>query len=724
MDYQSMFQNLNKEQKSAVVLIENPVRIIAGPGSGKTRVLTTKIAYLIDVIGIKPYRILALTFTNKAANEMKERLRSLIGEEKANKSFISTFHSFCYFFLREEIHHLQKFDNNFNILDGIDQDNILKEIYKKYEISKSDISYYFAKNFISYNKNNNISSEDLIKDINDFSDPLEINKIKIYFEYQKLLMSSNALDYDDLLIYTKQILDTFSDIKIKWSNKFDYFLIDEFQDTSKIQYEIINAIAINNNLTIVGDPDQTIYSWRGADISFINNFDSLYKNSSTVTLVQNYRSTKNILKVANNLIKFNSNRLVKNLITENELGDKVEYYKAYSSENEAKWVYSQITKLKNNNYQLKDIVILYRSNYYSRSIEDLLATKAIPYKMIGGQKFYEREEIKNCLAFLRCIYKPNDISLKRIINVPSRKLGDETLKKLINFAENRDMSLWESWEKYIEFIDISNDKKTSLVTFIHQLKKYQSLIENKKEEKIGDILFKFLNDIGYISMLENYKDNLSISKIENINELISSINKWEETNPESSIEDYLNSISLEQIENKNNIANSLTLMTIHAAKGLEYKVVFVIGLNEGVFPSSKVIQADDENGESFGMEEERRLAYVAFTRAQEKLFISSASDPYSEYKKSYSNKPSRFIYESGLDLNEVTYNEESSKLSLDDYMKSNPNDFEIGERIIHSVFGKGIVLDIKGDSIIIEFEEKKFGIKQLLKNHKSLEKAT
>lgn len=724
MDYQSMFQNLNKEQKSAVVLIENPVRIIAGPGSGKTRVLTTKIAYLIDVIGIKPYRILALTFTNKAANEMKERLRSLIGEEKANKSFISTFHSFCYFFLREEIHHLQKFDNNFNILDGIDQDNILKEIYKKYEISKSDISYYFAKNFISYNKNNNISSEDLIKDINDFSDPLEINKIKIYFEYQKLLMSSNALDYDDLLIYTKQILDTFSDIKIKWSNKFDYFLIDEFQDTSKIQYEIINAIAINNNLTIVGDPDQTIYSWRGADISFINNFDSLYKNSSTVTLVQNYRSTKNILKVANNLIKFNSNRLVKNLITENELGDKVEYYKAYSSENEAKWVYSQITKLKNNNYQLKDIVILYRSNYYSRSIEDLLATKAIPYKMIGGQKFYEREEIKNCLAFLRCIYKPNDISLKRIINVPSRKLGDETLKKLINFAENRDMSLWESWEKYIEFIDISNDKKTSLVTFIHQLKKYQSLIENKKEEKIGDILFKFLNDIGYISMLENYKDNLSISKIENINELISSINKWEETNPESSIEDYLNSISLEQIENKNNIANSLTLMTIHAAKGLEYKVVFVIGLNEGVFPSWKVIQADDENGESFGMEEERRLAYVAFTRAQEKLFISSASDPYSEYKKSYSNKPSRFIYESGLDLNEVTYNEESSKLSLDDYMKSNPNDFEIGERIIHSVFGKGIVLDIKGDSIIIEFEEKKFGIKQLLKNHKSLEKAT
>lgn len=724
MDYQSMFQNLNKEQKSAVVLIENPVRIIAGPGSGKTRVLTTKIAYLIDIIGIKPYRILALTFTNKAANEMKERLRSLIGEEKANKSFISTFHSFCYFFLREEIHYLQKFDNNFNILDGIDQDNILKEIYKKYEISKSDISYYFAKNFISYNKNNNISSEDLIKDINDFSDPLEINKIKIYFEYQKLLMSSNALDYDDLLIYTKQILDTFSDIKIKWSNKFDYFLIDEFQDTSKIQYEIINAIAINNNLTIVGDPDQTIYSWRGADISFINNFDSLYKNSSTVTLVQNYRSTKNILKVANNLIKFNSNRLVKNLITENELGDKVEYYKAYSSENEAKWVYSQITKLKNNNYQLKDIVILYRSNYYSRSIEDLLATKAIPYKMIGGQKFYEREEIKNCLAFLRCIYKPNDISLKRIINVPSRKLGDETLKKLINFAENRDMSLWESWEKYIEFIDISNDKKTSLVTFIHQLKKYQSLIENKKEEKIGDILFKFLNDIGYISMLENYKDNLSISKIENINELISSINKWEETNPESSIEDYLNSISLEQIENKNNIANSLTLMTIHAAKGLEYKVVFVIGLNEGVFPSSKVIQADDENGESFGMEEERRLAYVAFTRAQEKLFISSASDPYSEYKKSYSNKPSRFIYESGLDLNEVTYNEERSKLSLDDYMKSNPNDFEIGERIIHSVFGKGIVLDIKGDSIIIEFEEKKFGIKQLLKNHKSLEKAT
>ena len=281
MDYQSMLQNLNKEQKSAVLLIENPVRIVAGPGSGKTRVLTTKIAYLIDSIGIKPYRILALTFTNKAANEMKERLKSLIGEEKSNKTFISTFHSFCYYFLREEIHLLEKFNNNFNILDGIDQDNILKEIYKKYEISKSDISYYFAKNFISYNKNNNISPEELNKDINDFSDPLEINKAKIYFEYQKLLINSNSLDYDDLLIYTKQILDKFPEIKDKWSKRFDYFLIDEFQDTSKIQYEIINSIAINNNITIVGDPDQTIYSWRGADISFINNFDSLYKNSCT-----------------------------------------------------------------------------------------------------------------------------------------------------------------------------------------------------------------------------------------------------------------------------------------------------------------------------------------------------------------------------------------------------------------------------------------------------------
>ncbi len=363
MDYQLLLQNLNKEQKSAVLLIDNPVRIVAGPGSGKTKVLTTKIAYLINCIGIKPYKILALTFTNKAANEMKERLKSLIGEDQSSKTFISTFHSFCYYFLREEIHHLEKFNNNFSILDSIDQDNILKEIYKKYEISKVNISYYFAKNFISYNKNNNISSEELIKNINNISEDLEKDKIKIYFEYQKLLVNSNSLDYDDLLIYKKQILDTFPEIKNKWSNRFDYFLVDEFQDTSKIQYEIINAIAINNNLTIVGDPDQTIYSWRGADISFINNFDSLYKNSSTVTLIQNYRSTKNILKIANNLIKFNSNRLAKNLITENELGDKVQYYKAYSTENEAKWVYSQIIKLKSNNYELKDIVILYRSNY-------------------------------------------------------------------------------------------------------------------------------------------------------------------------------------------------------------------------------------------------------------------------------------------------------------------------------------------------------------------------
>ena len=696
-----LLDKLNKEQKSAVLLIDNPVRIIAGPGSGKTRVLTTKIAYLINFIGIKPYRILALTFTNKAANEMKERLKTMVDEDKANQLHVSTFHSFCYRFLREEIQLLNIFTKEFNILDGVDQDNILKEIYKKFEISKSEISYYFAKSFISFNKNNGINAQELIKNSDKSFDETEKNKIKIYDQYQKMLINSNSLDYDDLLIYTKKIVSEFIEVREKWSKKFDYYLIDEFQDTSKIQYEIINAIALNNNITIVGDPDQTIYSWRGADISFINNFDSLYPNSSTITLIQNYRSTKNILKIANNLIKFNSNRLQKNLVTENDLGNKVEYYKASSTENESKWVYNQILKLKNEKYHLKDMVILYRSNYYSRSIEDLLATRTVPYKIIGGQKFYEREEIKNALAFLRCINHPTDISLKRIINVPSRKLGDETLKKLISFAERKELTLWESWNKYLDFIDISNDKKRSLFNFIQQLLKYQEKIKNN--EKIGDTLFSFLEEIGYINMLESSNDNLSISKKENINELISSINKWEEEHPNNNIEDYLNSISLEQIENNDDNLDNLSLMTIHAAKGLEYKIVFVIGMNEGIFPSSKVIKSDDENGESFGMEEERRLAYVAFTRAQDRLFISSYNDPYSEYKNSFSNKPSRFIYEAGLDMNEVSFIEANEKkISLEDNLKLGENEFEIGDYVIHSIFGKGIVLDIKGDSIIIE----------------------
>ncbi|WP_022934533.1 ATP-dependent helicase [Mesomycoplasma moatsii] len=710
-----ILKDLNKEQKAAVVKINSPVRILAGAGSGKTKVLTRKIAYLIEVAKINPKKIIAVTFTNKAANEMKSRVEALIGD-KANNMIVSTFHSLCYKFLREEISEIDNFSNNFAIIDSIDQDNILKEIYKKYEISKTLLPYNQMKDFISYIKNKFISIGKLEEEMVNLDDENQMLKINIFKDYQKALIDSKSLDFNDLLIYTKKILTENTKIRDKWRKRFEYFLIDEFQDTSKIQYEIIDLLAQNENITIVGDPDQTIYSWRGADISFINNFDKLYKKVLTITLSQNYRSTKNILKAANNLIMHNSNRIPKNLITENEEGSKVEYYEGANPEKEASWVTLQINKLKKEKNQLKDIAILYRSNFYSKPIEDALVKESIQYKIINGQKFYERSEIKDVLAFLRCIYEPTDISLKRIINVPPRKLGENTVEKLIQFANEKNMNLWNSWLKYINVINISHDKKQNLFKFIEILRKYNSLINRK--EPLHQVLEKLLDEIGYLKMLEQSED-LNLNRLENVKELLKSIKNWESQNPEKYIREYLDFISLESlnIEDSTNI-NYVSLMTIHAAKGLEFKNVFVIGLNEGVFPSQKVLKQDDENGESFFLEEERRLAYVAFTRAKEKLFLSSSKEYFLDYKNGI-NSPSRFIKEADIKISDIYKTEE---ILLDSRMHKNTRHFEPGDKIMHINFGVGVVLDINGDSVIIEFKNKEIGIKQLLKNHKSIEK--
>ncbi|MBD5423460.1 MAG: UvrD-helicase domain-containing protein [Mycoplasma sp.] len=717
---EKILSDLNSEQKAAIVQINNPIRILAGPGSGKTKVLTRKMAYLIEYAGIKPYRILALTFTNKAANEMKSRVEELIGSKKANEMIVSTFHSFCYKFLQEEIKILPDFEKKFIVIDSVDQDSVLKEIYKTLNVTKASLPFFTMKEYISNNKNNYILPQVALKNANLIEDETEIIKAKIFQYYQALLLASNSLDYDDLLIYTKKILEENESIRDKWSNRFDYYLIDEFQDTSKIQYEIISLISKKkNNITIVGDPDQTIYSWRGADISFINNFDKYYDNVITVTLNRNYRSTPNILKVANSLIKNNSNRIPKTLITDNDDDKEVEYYNALSSDSESLWVVQQINKLRRENSQLKDTVVLYRSNYYSRSIEDAFIKALIPYKIINGQKFYEREEIKDSLAFLRCISGPTDISLKRIINVPSRKLGETTITKLVDFANEKKMNLWDSWNEYFEYINISNDKKQSLSNFINILKKYNSLID--KRESISSIIESFLNEIGYIEMLNKNNDSVSNNKIENINELILSIKHWELKNPNKYIDDYLDFISLETINNQSTAEdNCVQLMTIHAAKGLEFENVFVIGLNEGVFPSSKILKKDDEEGESSGIEEERRLAFVAFTRAKKRLFLSSSNDSfYNEFRY-----PSRFIFESGIkpnkDMPYVSHFEKSNTLEMNIHKED--RDFEPGDKIHHINFGDGIVLDINGDSIIIEFSKKGIGVKQLLKNHKSIEK--
>lgn len=712
-----ILENLNKEQKAAVMLTNQPLRIIAGAGSGKTNVLTKKIAYLIDTIGLEPQSIVAVTFTNKAANEMKQRVKNLVGN-KANYVWISTFHSLCLRFLREEIKNIEGFNNSFSIIDTVDQDQILKDIYKEVEISKSELPFNLIKDFISKTKSEIFEIDYLNIDENEL-DEMEKTKVDILKRYQKVLIESKSLDFDDLLIYTKKCLEQNEQIKNKWKSRFKYFLIDEFQDTSKVQFEIIHMLSSENNITIVGDPDQTIYTWRGADISFIKDFEKWYPNCATIILNRNYRSTKNILKSSNCLISHNSNRIEKNLMTENDLGENIIYYEGTSQANEASWVVLQINKLLKNNADMKEIAILYRSNYYSRTIEEKLIEGNISYKMVNGQKFYERTEIKDVLSFLRCIYEPNDISLKRIINIPSRKLGTTTLEKLIAFAKQKNLTLWDSWKHFFDEIDLVKEKKQSLLSFINILEKYNK--KTQSFESMSLILEQFLEEIGYLTMIKTSSTDI-VDRYENVQSLLNSLKEFETNNPNKYINDYLDFISLETLQSDEN-KNGILLMTIHAAKGLEFENVFLIGLNEGVFPSSKVISQDDEDGYGDEMEEERRLAYVAFTRAKKRLFLSSSGEfksYLSNNEKSFKIKVSRFVSEADIKVNQ--WIENSAQNVLNSSIHKQDIEYSPGDKVVHINFGEGIVVDIKGDSIIIEFKNKKIGVKQLLKNHKSIEK--
>lgn len=706
--------NLNKNQQAAVSSIYSPVRILAGAGSGKTTVLTRKIAYLIDVAKIDSKKILALTFTNKAAKEMRERAEKLIGA-KAKDVTLSTFHSLCYKFLTIEIHHFYPNFHNFSIIDSSDQDSIIKEICKNNEINFLSLKQTI-KEYISAQKNNGINSAEAIKLANEDENKFQQQLAFVYDGYEKALYRSKSLDFDDLLIYTKKILEENKETRNKWNEKFDYFLIDEFQDTSQIQYDIFNLLVNSKNVTIVGDPDQTIYTWRGADISFINNFDKLYDNVLTITLDQNYRSTKKILNVANNLIKNNSNRIPKNLVTDNEDGYEVEYFAAHSQKEESQWVVSKIKEIISQNEKLQNITILYRSNFYTRSLEEELLRKNINYKIVHGHKFYDRAEIKDALAYLRCLYEPNEISLKRIINVPSRKIGNKTLDKLVDFANKKQISLWYLLTNHFSEINLSAETKNRLKQFVVVIDKFQKQIKNKIN--ISITLENILNEVGYMKMLEEeIKTNINSSKLDNVKELINHIKSLEKDEPNIQIKDYLDRISLEDIK-EDNKENSINLMTVHSSKGLEFENVFVIGLNEGVFPSYKSLFADDEDGESEFLEEERRLAYVAFTRAKKRLFLSSSA--FSTWNDKQW-KPSRFIQESKIKTIVSIY-EQNNKDLLESKVYKNEIEFDVGDRIIHVDFGEGIILEVESDTIIIEFINKKFGIKRLLKKHKSIER--
>ncbi|MBN3534555.1 ATP-dependent helicase [Mycoplasma procyoni] len=715
-----LIANLNKEQKAAVLYNKGHLRIIAGAGSGKTGVLTRKIAYLIQEELANPSEILAVTFTNKATQEMQERVVDLIGQKGAS-AFITTFHSLCNHILRREIEVLEGYNSGFDILDASDQKSILENIYRKLSITNKDITYGSALDRISKWKNNEIEPEDI--KVESLEEDEEIH-FQIYKQYHQQTQELKALDFDDLLIFVAKIFKNFPNIQKKWANKFKYILVDEFQDTSELQFDIVKSLTSTNAiLTIVGDPDQTIYTWRGADPDLIVNFSDFYKDTTTITLAQNYRSTQIILSAANSLIKNNKNRLEKNLFTENEGEDEIQFYHAFNMESEARWVVHKIDELKKKKVQLKNIAILYRSNFYSRAFEEALINENIPYQLLGGQKFFERKVIKDAIAYLKVINDGSTVGLLRIINVPSRKIGPVAIQKIVEFANNKNMSPFECLIDYFgnlkqlktqanfQELPLSHNLQKEVVKFLNDINWSRKMI--KDGHPIHAILEKFLERIKYMQSMK-VQPNEKHEAQQNINELLAAIKSWENKNKDKGLNAYLDEISL--LTDSDELGSSfggITLMTAHSSKGLEFQNVFLVGMSEGIFPSRRSLEDKD-------IEEERRLAYVAVTRAKERLFISDSGGSF--YDNNQLSQTSRFVSEMGIKSEKLL---NFTRISQDGKLNYSKDDkaaeLIAGDIVNHIVFGQGIVLEIQGDVAVIKFQKDGL-IKTLLKNHKSLEK--
>ncbi|MBU4691370.1 UvrD-helicase domain-containing protein [Mycoplasma sp. ES3225-GEN-MYC] len=714
-----ILEGLNKEQKEALLYFDGPLRIIAGAGSGKTRVLTRKIAYLINELGIAPAEILALTFTNKAANEMSQRIRQYTTVEPS-KIQVSTFHSLCSRILRKEAFHLN-LDNDFQIIDAVDQKTIMKRIFSELQLGEIDGAFNSSEilKMISLAKNKNYTADELVHELNEDSpEDQTINEAigKIFTRYNEYLQNQKSLDFDDLIIKVHNLFVNKPDIAKIWANNYSYIMVDEFQDTSRMQYEIVKRLTSpDTQLTIVGDPDQTIYTWRGADVNLILNFDKDFSNTKTIILNENYRSTQTILDAANSLIKYNKNRFSKDLITNNEKGEPIEYMHAFSNEAEARWVVQTINRLKKQKIQLKNIAIFYRSNYYSRPFEEELIKENINHKIFNGQKFFQRKEIKDALAYLRLIYDGLDLSLLRIINTPARKIGKQTLSNLQKFAESKSLSLYESLNTYVKELPATNEVKMNVARLMSTVNKYRMAL---KTNAIHLVLEKFLTTIGYFDYLATDVTLKGTGK-DNVNELIRSIKNWENNNKGKNIKDYLEFVSLLSAgDDYDNSTNYVTLMTVHSAKGLEFDNIFMVGMSEQIFPHHHALNSSNREH----LEEERRLAYVGITRAKQRLFISDSRGYL--IGTNTEKEPSRFIAETGLDINkfilqrniiDTDFNELTDEKSIKDINRS----MVVGDIIAHTHFGEGTVLEVRGDTIVVRFVSSN-SEKTLSKNHPSI----
>ena len=701
--------NLNDRQLQAVTTKSQYVRVIAGAGSGKTRVLTTRILYLIDQWGIPSENILAITFTNKAAKEMKDRIEKMV-DDNGNSSFISTIHSFCLYFLRREIKVLD-YPSNFSVIDTDDQKLIIKEAIKQYDIenTKGEIN-----NILNYISNNKAAGIDCLAALDMANNDKYTMYAKAYQYYMDRCKQQYYLDFDDLLLFTNRILKTKSQIKEKWQKKYQFILVDEFQDIDNVQYELISHLASETSYVyVVGDPDQTIYSWRGANINIILDFDKKFKNAETIILNQNYRSTQNILNGANSLISYNKNRVKKDLISQNSAGDKIIHFSAGSEESESMYIVDKINSFlaKGNNYQ--DIAILYRSNYLSRSIEKRLVDYHIPYIIYGGIRFYERKEIKDMLAYLKMLSIKDDISVKRTINIPKRGIGDKSIDALFDYARENNLSLYQAIDTY----QGSGEKK---------MKAYKQLIdeltEQSNDKSLTDLFDMVFQQSGYLEMLTNSKDPEDANRLENIKELMNDIEDFSKSNVDATLDDYLANVALYTDIQNSSDENVVRLMTVHAAKGLEFDIVFVCALSDGIFPSQRSIE---ESGNK-GLEEERRLAYVAFTRAR-KVLILTDNRGFS-YSEGASKRPSRFIEEIDSqylkDYNKVVndnYYNSSSSTVISHNKTATSSKYKNGDKVYHDVFGEGIVLKSEGGNVQIAFSFP-YGVKTIAASFPKLHK--
>ena len=623
--------NLNKSQKEAIEYGDGQLLILAGAGSGKTRVITQRIIYLLKN-GVSPKNILAVTFTNKASKEMQERISSIVKSEIPN---ISTFHSACGKILRSEIS-LLGFKSNFIIYDDTDSDKLIKEIITQ---QKLDTKVYNAKNIslqISSWKNEGMFPEDIVHSGTLFEKKI----IHIYKSYQNRLKASNAIDFGDMILKVIEIFTKFPERLSYYQNLYKYVLVDEYQDTNPSQYQMLSLLCNKkSNLCVVGDDDQAIYSWRGADISNILDFKKDYPNAKVVKLEENYRCTGNILEAAYSVIKINTRRSDKKIFTSNENGSKIKYKACFNDIEESRFIASEINKLKKSKISYEDIAVLYRANYQSRLIEEELIKAAIPYKIIGGIKFYARAEIKDLLAYMRVIENNLDsIALERIINTPVRGIGATIINKLKVVATENKVSLWEA----IDLIELKGNAKTKIVEFKNMIKDFE-----KEKDDISKLINSIIAKTKYIikikeeikeienSRTDSEERNNKQERVENIEQFITSIYDFKNKNPESSLSDFLEHVTLVTDTNKDS-DESVTLMTLHSAKGLEYKVVFLPGMEEGVFPHGRTL------GDQTELEEERRLCYVGITRAKELLYLVRATKRLIFNKYNF-NEESRFI---------------------------------------------------------------------------------